>query len=395
MVGHEDGIRLDGKCALAVPADVTDDAAVATVARRAVETFGRIDVWVNNAAVSMFARFEEAPLPAYRRVIETNLLGYVHGARAALPVFRDQGAGLLVNVSSMIGKAGMAYVSAYVASKFAIVGLSECLRQELLDAPDINVATVLPASIDTPLFQHAANYTGRAVKPLRPVYDAERVARAIVACAEDPPREVFAGTAGRMMAALHRVAPPLYERLTARQVERDHFQERPATPTDGNLFAPLPGWTGVSGDWRPPAGVSRGVTMAALGLPTRPGPMCCWRPGSPRRRSAELVRARALARIERERRKQRRSLLGCEVVRHDEIIRQHADDGVRRVVDEQRLSDRIDVAEDVFGHLVAEEDHAAALLLVRVRQVPLVVDVDQPEAGVGALDRVIAPEGQV
>ncbi|WP_437378602.1 SDR family NAD(P)-dependent oxidoreductase, partial [Inquilinus limosus] len=89
-----------GARAIAVPTDVTDPQAVQALARAAIENFGRIDVWVNNAAVTLFARFEEAPMDAYRRVIETNLFGYIHGARAALPHFREQGHGVLINNAS-------------------------------------------------------------------------------------------------------------------------------------------------------------------------------------------------------------------------------------------------------------------------------------------------------
>jgi NAD(P)-dependent dehydrogenase (short-subunit alcohol dehydrogenase family) len=124
--------KLGGR-ALAIPADVTDQEAIKSLARRVIETFGRIDVWVNNAAVTLFARIEEAPYEAYRRVIETNLFGYIHGARAVLPYFRKQGSGTLINVSSVVGKLGSPFVSAYTTSKFGIVGLSESLRMELQD----------------------------------------------------------------------------------------------------------------------------------------------------------------------------------------------------------------------------------------------------------------------
>jgi hypothetical protein len=92
------------------------------------------------------------------------------------------------------------YTTAYVTSKFAILGLSECLRQEVRDADDLHVCAVLPASIDTPLFQHAANYTGRAVKPLAPVYDADRVARRVVG--EYPKRPYPAAVIGSSNGAL-------------------------------------------------------------------------------------------------------------------------------------------------------------------------------------------------
>jgi NAD(P)-dependent dehydrogenase (short-subunit alcohol dehydrogenase family) len=256
-----------GARALAVPTDVTDEAAVQEVARRAVEQFGRLDVWVNNAAVTLFARFEEVPIEACRRVIETNLFGYIYGAQAALPHFREQGSGVLINVASIAGRVGQPYTSAYVTTKWAIRGLSECLRQELLlDAPhDIHVCTVLPASIDTPIYQQGANYTGRAVRPMGPVYDAEQVARTIVRLAEEPRREVLVGRAGRLLSFLHTVAPGVAERVLAWQVEAAHFQDATAPLSAGNLFELLPQWARVSGGWKT-HGRSARRRVAAAGL---------------------------------------------------------------------------------------------------------------------------------
>lgn len=261
-----------GARAMAVPVDVTDAEAVERLARRAVETFGRIDVWVNDAAVTLFGRIEEVPLEDYRRVIETNLFGCIHGARAAIACFREQGSGVLINVASVAGKIGQPYTSAYNASKFAIVGLSECLRQELLDAEDIHVSTVLPASIDTPLFQQAANYTGRAVKPLTPIYEARQVAQAIVQMAESPKREVVVGGAGRRLLLMHTMMPAFAERRMARKVEQEHFQDRPAEPGPRNLYEPMPQCAAVSGGWKEPSlapaflGGSAVIGLAVLGL---------------------------------------------------------------------------------------------------------------------------------
>ena len=242
--------RGKGGQALAVPTDVTDQSAVEDLAARAVSTYGRIDVWVNNAAVTLFARFEEAPMDAYRRVIETNLFGYIYGARAVLPHFRRQGSGALINVGSVVGVVGQPYTSAYCVSKFAIRALGECLRQELLDQP-IRVLTVLPSGIDTPVFRNAANYTGRAVKPMDPVYDPEEVADAIVWVAGHPVRELVVGKAGRMLMMLHALSPALAERFMARKVEHDHFQSRPEGRGLGNLFAPGRGEATISGGWKP------------------------------------------------------------------------------------------------------------------------------------------------
>ena len=115
-------------------------------------------------------------------MIETNLFGYVHGARVALRQFAAQAAACwsrtpqLVQNASIVGRTAKPDGSAYATSKFAVRGLSEALRQELLDQPAIQVCTVLPSVIDTPLFQHAGNYSGHRIRAAPPVYTAEEVA---------------------------------------------------------------------------------------------------------------------------------------------------------------------------------------------------------------------------
>jgi short-subunit dehydrogenase len=241
--------RARGAEALAVPADVADAAAVEGVAREVAGRFGRIDVWVNNAGVNLFARLEDAPVNAWYRVIETNLFGTYHGIRSVVPWMREQGSGVIINVSSVLGKLGSPFMSSYVASKHGMRALSDCVRQELLDAPGIKVCTVLPGPVDTPLFTEGGNYTGREVKPLRPVIAAERVAATIVACAARPRREAIVGVSSRTGLAVNRLVPALAERVAARQIEQDHFGAGYAPPTDGKIFEPLDGGAAVSGGW--------------------------------------------------------------------------------------------------------------------------------------------------
>lgn len=284
-----------GGRAQVVPTDVTDEGAVRALAEAAIENHGYLDVWVNNAAVSLFSRFEEAPLEVFRRVIETNLLGYVHGARAALQHFREQGRGVLINVSSIAGKSGQPYTSAYCASKFAINGLSSCLRQELMDERNIHVCTILADSVDTPLFQHAANYTGRAIKPLEPLIHPGRVAQAIVHCVRKPRDEVIVGISSRQVALMHTLSPELSERQMARKVEEDHFEQKSAPPTSGNIFEAMPEWTSVDGGWKRAKrsqriGLARnllgamGLAVAPAGLGGRLGPFQLGRRDTMKRR---------------------------------------------------------------------------------------------------------------
>ncbi|MCR5867870.1 SDR family oxidoreductase [Aquincola sp. J276] len=150
--------------ALAVPTDVVDAAAVRALADAAISRFGSIDVWINNAGVGVVGRFDEIPIAVHRRVVETNLLGEMNGAHAAVQHFRQQQRGTLINMVSIGAWAPTPYAVAYTASKFGLRGFSEALRAELRDLPDVHVCEVYPTFVDTPGFQNGGNYTGRRLK---------------------------------------------------------------------------------------------------------------------------------------------------------------------------------------------------------------------------------------
>ncbi|HET7436360.1 MAG TPA: SDR family oxidoreductase [Thermoanaerobaculia bacterium] len=256
--------------AIVVPADVTRENDVLAVAQRAADTYGRIDAWLNIAGVYLVGRFEDAPPAAFRRVIETNFFGTVNGARAALPYFRRQERGILVNVASVAGAAPQPYASAYVASKFAVRGWSSALRMELAaeDRHGIRICTVLPAAMDTPIFQHAANYSGRATRALDPTYDPQDVAKTIVRLLEHPRREVIVGSIGPAIVKEAGLSLETHERLTTRYYARDQFQNGAASHTDGNLFRTA-GPKAIRGGWNPPKRRRRAafaVAAAVLGV---------------------------------------------------------------------------------------------------------------------------------
>lgn len=241
-----------GATAVAVAADTTDEAALQKVAKLAETTFGGFDVWINNAAVSAYGPFLDIPVEDFRRILDTNVMGYVHGARLALRQFRSNGQGTLVNVSSADATAPVPYSSPYVTSKYAIRGLSESLRMELQVeglANAIHVCTVLPASTDTNLYQNAANYMRREVQAIEPVYDAAYVAKQIVRLAEQPRREVIIGPAGRAMAMEFSLMPRLYEQLVGRFINLNNFNNQPTGETKGNLYRPVETNRGIEGGW--------------------------------------------------------------------------------------------------------------------------------------------------
>jgi short-subunit dehydrogenase len=222
-----------------MPADVTDLERVEEVARETVGRFGRLDAWVNNAGVNQYGPFEEVPFDEWRRVLEVNLLGQAHGARAAIRYFREQGEGVLVNVTSVLSKVASPLQSAYVAGKFGARGLSDALRQELLDVSDIHVCNVMPGPIDTPFFQHAANHTGRRIKAPEPTVDATRVAAAIARVIVAPEDEVGVGLNTRLGLVGNRVAPRVTDRVAAPMMTAAHLDDdEVVTRTAGTLFEP-------------------------------------------------------------------------------------------------------------------------------------------------------------
>lgn len=261
-----DECRARGGQAIAVPTDVTRAEVVDRLAQATARAFGSIKVWVNNAGVGAVGRFTETPIAAHRRVIETNLLGYVHGAHAALPHFFAQGHGVLINNISLGAWVPAPFAVAYAASKWGLRGFSESLEAELADWPDIHVCDVFPSFMDTPGIRHGANYTGRELKPAPPVYDPRTTAEIIVGLARRPRRAVTVGLPARM-AHLGGTVSPRLTGWTAMRAMQLYFRQADAAPmTDGNLFEPIPERPSIHGGWRSENRPLRAAGLALAGL---------------------------------------------------------------------------------------------------------------------------------
>ena len=232
--------RAAGVGVIAVEVNVTVEDEVGRLVAAALDSWGRIDVWINNAGVTLYALLDQAPFEQHQRVIETNLFGAMLGARAVLPVFRRQHRGVLINVGSVLSEIGHAYVPSYVISKFGVRGLSEALRVDLADEPDIHVCTVFPYAIDTPHFEVAANRIGSAPYAMPPMQSPEQVARAIAHLAEHPRRTRHVPRAAVLGLALHAILPRTTERLLLEALRRWHLGGAEQHVTTGNLFAPPP-----------------------------------------------------------------------------------------------------------------------------------------------------------
>lgn len=255
--------------AVAVPTDVSDPGAMEALAIRTLREFGDFDIWINNAGVTTIGRFQDVPMEEDRCLIETNLLGYLYGAKQAIRYFTHRGSGILINVSSIAGKLAEPYSAAYTASKHGIRGLGLSLRQELWleGKQDIHVCTVLPAVIDTPLFQHAGNHMGHLIKAMPPVYPASQVAETIVELIETPQEEVLVGSSAKAMNASESTIPWQTHKQLAKAVQKKHqYEDLYSGPTSGNLFHPLQDKQKVSGGWQRENSSGFGISAALLGL---------------------------------------------------------------------------------------------------------------------------------
>src|SRR6478735_4993432 len=149
-------IERHGGNALPAPTDVSDWTQVERLAGTAVARFGRIDTWVNNAAISAYATVEEMEIEEIERIMRVNLLGQIYGMKAALPHLKRQHAGTIINVASALAERSVPLQATYCATKHGIKGFTEALRLELKNEQSgIAVVLVLPSSINTPLFEHA------------------------------------------------------------------------------------------------------------------------------------------------------------------------------------------------------------------------------------------------
>ncbi|ANI34640.1 SDR family oxidoreductase [Pseudomonas sp. JY-Q] len=239
-----------GTDAVAITTDVTRSDQVQALAKQAAEFgHGRIDIWVNNAGVGAVGNFEDTPLEAHEQVIQTDLVGYLRGAHVALPYFKAQRSGTLINTLSLGSWVAQPYAAAYSASKFGLRGLTDALRGELMEFPDIHVCDIYPAVMDTPGFRDGGNYTGHALTPPGPIYDPELVAKAMVACAISPRAHTTVGAAARVAHLASFLVPGLP--LLSGWLTRWGLNRSPsAAISSGNLFEPPSGRRSVDGGWR-------------------------------------------------------------------------------------------------------------------------------------------------
>src|SRR5699024_4779571 len=190
----KEGITVEAKSA-----DVSDYDALEEVAQFAVDSFGRIDTWINDAGVAIIGKLMETDEDDARRLFEVNYWGMVHGSKIAVKYMKDSG-GTLINIGSIESIVAVPLHGIYSSAKHAIKSFTDTLRMELeKDDMPINVTLIKPSGIATPIGEHAKNLTGKRTALPPPVYEPEVAAEAILFCAENPRRSFTVGGAGRGM----------------------------------------------------------------------------------------------------------------------------------------------------------------------------------------------------
>jgi short-subunit dehydrogenase len=272
---------LGGRAHIAI-ADVTDSARLDAAAAELETVLGPMDVWINNAGIGFYGKFQDVPEDAFRRVMDVNLLGTVNGTRTALARMNPRNHGTIIQIASAIAFRGVPLQSAYSATKFALRGFTEAVRAELInEGSAVHITLVHPPAVNTPFYSHAGSVMPKAPRPPPPVYQPELIGEAIYHAARVKRREwrVTGSTAGFSVG--NTLAPGLLDHVAglvgvvAQQTQsetvvkaRDPGVYEPATVPHG-MHGPFDGESrAFSAQWwlqkNPPVRI--GLALLALGL---------------------------------------------------------------------------------------------------------------------------------
>src|SRR5438552_2535054 len=249
LEGARREVEAAGGRAVIAPTDVADAAAVEAAADRIERELGPIDVWVNNAMVSVFSPVAELQPDEVKRVTDVTYLGVVYGTMAALRRMRPRDRGAIVQVGSALAYRGIPLQAAYCGAKHAIQGFTESLRCELLhDGSGVHVTTVNLPAMNTPQFDWVKSRLPRAPQPVPPIYQPEIAADAIMWAASQRRREISVGGTTVAVIWANKIASGALDRYLARTGYDSQQTDQPVAPNRrDNLWEPVPGDHGAHG----------------------------------------------------------------------------------------------------------------------------------------------------
>lgn len=228
-------INQAGGQALPVTADVAERKQLEAAAQRAIERFGRIDTWINDAGIGMYGPLEQLDEEDARKLFDTNFWGIVHGSLVALPYLK-QGGGALINLGSEISDAYMPLMGMYAASKHAVKGFTDTLRVELeSEKAPVSVTLIQPTAVNTPFPQHARNYMEEQPKLPPPMIDPQKVADAILHAAQSPKRELTVGMMANLNVTTSKLLPSIADKISIMRTNQLKA-DRPSVNPQGALY---------------------------------------------------------------------------------------------------------------------------------------------------------------
>jgi NAD(P)-dependent dehydrogenase (short-subunit alcohol dehydrogenase family) len=249
LAGAQRDVEALGGKALVLPTDVADADQVEAAAAVVEEQLGPIDIWINDAMVSVFSPVKEMTPEEFRRVTEVTYLGYVYGTLAALKRMLPRDHGVIVQVGSALAYRGIPLQAAYCGAKHAIQGFMDSLRCELLhDGSQVQVTMVQMPALNTPQFGWVKSRLSHKAQPVPPIFQPEVAAEAIVWAADHPRREFLAGFSTVKAVIGNKIVPWLGDWYLARQGYAAQQTDEPADPyRPHNLWQPVPGDHGAHG----------------------------------------------------------------------------------------------------------------------------------------------------
>lgn len=236
---------------MVVVADVADGDIVQQLADTAAGWKGSIYAWVNNAGVLAAGAFDQIPMEVNRQVVTTNLIGYMNGVHAVLPIFKAQGYGVIINNISIGGYLPVPYGACYSASKFGLRGFSEAVREELKEWPNIHMCDLFPGFLSTPGILHAANFTGKKLHPGPVVSNPQVLARKMVRTAIRPRKKSYIGIETGLLKTSHALVPETLNGVTGSVMRKYFSNAKDVPPTEGNVIATTHLHMQVAGDYEP------------------------------------------------------------------------------------------------------------------------------------------------
>lgn len=240
--------ELGGK-ALVVPTDVANADEVEEAAKKIEEHFGSIDIWINNAMVSVFGPFKKLEAKDFERVTDVTYHGQVYGTQAALKRMLPKNKGTIILIGSALAYRGIPLQSAYCGAKHAIHGFFESLRSELIkDKSNVKLSMVQMPAMNTTQFGWVKSYLKNKPKPMGRIYEPEVAAKAVVQVARDHQRELYVGYPTVQTILGNKILPGYLDKYLADNGFKGQQTNQPeAADRQNNLYKPVPGDHGARG----------------------------------------------------------------------------------------------------------------------------------------------------